>query len=335
MPVADTSSYLSGTNQEAVIDALRLRLKRHRAGQSIEDRKTIGLVVEGGSLRGIYSAGGLHALAHLGYADLFDRIYATSAGAMNASYFLSHQPDLGISVYFESLLCRRFINPWRLWKILDIDWLMRQVISVDKPLDVQRVMQSRTALMIMVMDRRGKIHAIHAQRAKEPLLTLLKAAVAAPVLYNRSVSVNGKRCIDAGLVQPIPIEPAIADGCTDILVMTTRRPEFVRSIPSLWSRGLFNVLAARRDLVLRDIYKRAHERENKLRWGAFALADHDYPAHINIATFAPETEEIAAWKMSDSASLRAAAEAYASVVRRHFDIESVPLGLANESASLR
>lgn len=93
---------LHGVNPQAVIEAIKARHVRQIRGDHSPDGRNLGLVIEGGALRAVCSAGGAYVLAELGFSDVFDEVYATSAGVMNASYFLSNQQLLGISVYFEN-----------------------------------------------------------------------------------------------------------------------------------------------------------------------------------------------------------------------------------------
>ena len=67
------------------------------------DTATLALVVEGGGMRGAVSGGGLQALHDLGLRDAFDVVYGSSAGAINATYFLSGQRD-GVDIYPVRLL---------------------------------------------------------------------------------------------------------------------------------------------------------------------------------------------------------------------------------------
>lgn len=55
------------------------------------DGLKVGLVVEGGGMRGAVTGGMLMQLHDLGLKDLFDVVYGSSAGAINATYFLSGQ----------------------------------------------------------------------------------------------------------------------------------------------------------------------------------------------------------------------------------------------------
>ena len=114
-----------------------------------EDRRGVVGVVEDRRCA-VCSAGGAAALAHMGFVDVFDEVYATSAGAMNASYFLAHQPDSGIRVYFEHCTTRAFFNPLRFWKVIDVDYLFERVVTTEKPLNVSRVLSGRPRLFVAV-----------------------------------------------------------------------------------------------------------------------------------------------------------------------------------------
>ena len=90
-------------NAPAAIAAIKARAARFRAGDRAPDGRKLALVVEGGALRGVCSAGGVVALEHLGLTDVFDHVYGTSAGVMNASYFVAGQARLGIRIYYEDM----------------------------------------------------------------------------------------------------------------------------------------------------------------------------------------------------------------------------------------
>ena len=72
--------------------ALQLLRTRALAGSrpgSRRDPFKLGLVVEGGGMRGCVSGGALQALSDLGLRDVFDAVYGSSAGAINSTYFIS------------------------------------------------------------------------------------------------------------------------------------------------------------------------------------------------------------------------------------------------------
>ncbi len=187
----------------------------------------LGLVVEGGGMRGVHSGGALLALADLGLHSAFDAVFAESAGAVNAAYFLSGQVDLGLGIYLEDLISLRFFNPLRLGRILDIDFLIDEVMSRRKPLDTARVLASPTRLHVALTNALdGSPLLIDTSTTPHPLLRVLHATAAMVPLYNHPVLLDGLPYVDGGIANPIPILSAMEAGCTHILVLLTRPRSF-------------------------------------------------------------------------------------------------------------
>jgi predicted patatin/cPLA2 family phospholipase len=97
----------------AALALLRARVAAGSRPGARADGFRLGLVVEGGGMRGSVSAGALQALADLGVRGAFDAVYGSSAGAVNATYFLSDQRD-GVDVYSEHIARPEFIDLARL-----------------------------------------------------------------------------------------------------------------------------------------------------------------------------------------------------------------------------
>jgi predicted patatin/cPLA2 family phospholipase len=187
----------------------------------------LGLVVEGGAMRGIYSGGALVALDQAGFTSVFDEVYAESAGAINACYFLAGQAQMGIRIYTEDLQTTRFINPLRTKAVINVDYIADVVLAQRKPLDTGRVLSSRSNLFVAITNALdGSSRLVDVKRETPPLLTLLKATSAIVPLYNRAVLLNGIPYVDGGISNPIPIQSALDSGCTHILVLLTRPPAF-------------------------------------------------------------------------------------------------------------
>src|SRR5688572_2937679 len=109
---------LAGTGAQEVLRLIQDRRTRCLRAETMEDGCRLALIVEGGAMRGVYSAGSLFALARLGCSEVFDTVYATSSGAVNAAYFVSGGANVGVGAYYEDLSARQFINPWRFWKMI-------------------------------------------------------------------------------------------------------------------------------------------------------------------------------------------------------------------------
>jgi len=317
---------LHGVNATVAIEAIKDRNVRWRAGNHEPDGRKLGLVIEGGAMRAVCSAGGAYALAQLGFTDLFDEVYATSAGAMNASYFLSGQPQLGISIYFENCTTRDFLNPLRVWKMIDIDYLFEQVISKEKKLDVDRILSSRSKLFVAVLDKRtGAGMTIDTKSTQDPLLSVLKAATALPLLYNRPVNIDGQQFLDAGLAIPFPIEQALANGCTDVLTLLTRPAKYFAPAPGFVSQKLFNVICARGNDGFKQTFSRLHEPYRVAR--DLALGRVATPPSVNIATICTDEPETVQRTTRSRALLRRAAMDYGRKVLRVFGMDHEELDL--------
>lgn len=314
----DRRDELNGVNPAAAISAVKDRAARWSAGDHQPDGRKLGLVIEGGAMRGVCSAGGVMALAHLGFTNVFDEVYATSAGAMNASYFLSEQVELGITIYFDACTTRRFLNPMRLWKILDVDYLFDQVIASEKPLDFEKILASHSKFFVAVIDKgTGDGHLLDAKAAKTPLLKVLKAATAVPLLYNRSVEIDGRSYIDGGLINPVPIEQALINGCTDLVVLLTRPANFKYGKPGWLDKYLFDLTFARGNSGLSQAYSQCDERSHILR--DLALGRAPTPPGVNIVTICTDEPEMISRTTRNRALLRKAAIIYGRRTLQVFD----------------
>ncbi|MCL4468481.1 MAG: patatin-like phospholipase family protein, partial [Deltaproteobacteria bacterium] len=83
------------------------------------------LVVEGGGMRGMFTAGVLHAFGSAGF-DPFDLYIGVSAGACNLASHLAGQNNRNYDINVNLSTTRDFINGWRFLRgghFMDIDWL--------------------------------------------------------------------------------------------------------------------------------------------------------------------------------------------------------------------
>jgi len=311
---------LHGVNPLSVISAIKARAEQWRPGHRTPDGRKLGLVIEGGAMRSVYSAGGAVALAHLGFSELFDEVYATSAGVMNASYFLANQPQVGITVYYDSCASRLFMNPLRVWKVLDIDYLFDQVVTKDKPLNVAKVLSSPSKFFVALIDKStGDGIVVEKTTTRTPLLRLLKAATSMPVFYNRTVDVDGRPCMDGGLAIPFPLEHAIANDCTDVLVLLTRPADYRCAAPTWRSRHLFDIICARGHAGVSRAYAHHHETSRAARDLAFGRVPSR--SGVNLATICTEAPELIHRTSADPFTLRQAALGYGRKVLRIFGAE--------------
>ena len=285
------SSSVYGVNPTRTIDLLKERARLAKQGREPEDGRKVGLIVEGGAMRGVISCAALMALEELGLTAVFDEIYGASAGAVNAAYFLARQAACATTIYYQKINNTRFIR--RFWhrKVVDIDDLFDCIIAGERPLKIDKVLSSRSQFFITIADAcTGEAFLSHAQSSQTPLLTLLKATTAMPLLYNGLVCVDGRDCIDGGLINPLPVLEAIESGCTDLLILLTRPASFRDCIPNWLEQHMFDLRCARGKAPLMTAFRSTHVRENSVR--DIALGRQTVPEDLNIATLCPDESDV-------------------------------------------
>jgi predicted patatin/cPLA2 family phospholipase len=178
--------------------------------QNTPASQTAALFVEGGGLRGAFSAG---ALAELAKADgpRFDDIVAVSSGAPTAAYMVAGQIDDGLSIW-ENFTHGDQLISLRNWllasPLMDIDKLVG-VFERTVPLDASRLEKATQRLWIVVTNcHTGRAEYVRATQANT--LGLLKATMAIPIAYGRVIPIDGVPYIDGGVADAIPARHAVS-----------------------------------------------------------------------------------------------------------------------------
>jgi len=221
----------------AALQLLRQRaISKSRPGQRTDNFK-LGLVVEGGGMRGCVSGGALQAIADLGLKDAFDAVYGSSAGAINGSFFLANDLD-AVNIYHDHIASDEFINLRRLLSrgsnlppALNLSYLIDHVMQSVHPLDFDSVITSEIPLKVVAssLDSLGPI-LLSDFTDKDDLVTALRASATVPEVAGGFVSHRGHRLVDAAVFEAVPFRSAIADGCTHVLVLCTRPPPVRKSL---------------------------------------------------------------------------------------------------------
>lgn len=180
------------------------------------------LVVEGGAMRGIFSAGVLDQFIDDDYRS-FDFCIGVSAGSTSLASWLSQQKRRTYNVITDYSCRPEFINFKRFvrgghW--LDSDWLWD--ITIDEiPIDTDVLHQQPTPLYVVTTDiNTGQAHYI--QSTPDNVVELLKASCSVPLAYRDYPVINGMPMTDGGVADSIPVEQAYKMGAKDITVILSR-----------------------------------------------------------------------------------------------------------------
>ncbi|NYI03549.1 patatin-like phospholipase family protein [Allostreptomyces psammosilenae] len=208
-----------------VLTALRRRRDEGSVIGNRTDGLKIGLAVEGGGIRGVVSAAMLTALEDLGLTSAFDAVYAASSGAVNAAYFLLGDTWYPLSIYYDDLSTRQFVDFRRAPRgaILNLDYAFDVVLDQVKPLDYEAVIASPLPLHIAVtLVDELRTEAVSKHPTPADLRDALMASAWLPVAIKGTAVFRGQRAVDGGVLTPHPFRLALDDGCTHVLSLSTR-----------------------------------------------------------------------------------------------------------------
>ncbi len=188
-------------------------------------------------MRGVVSAGMVSALEELGLTHAFDAVYGSSAGAINAAYFLAGQARMGTTIYYEDINNRHFINlgrPLGGRSIVDLGYLLDDVSVNRKRLDCDAVLAAPSPLTVMATDVAGACRApLRGFQDPASLLSAMRAGATMPVIAGPPVRWCNRDYLDASLTEPIPVPIAEAEGHTHLLVLLTRPHEMAKTLSPL------------------------------------------------------------------------------------------------------
>jgi predicted patatin/cPLA2 family phospholipase len=209
-----------------VLDLIRARRRAGTGPGAHGDRMRLGLAVEGGGMRGVVSAAMLTALDDHDLRPVFDAIYSCSSGAVNAAYFTAGETWYPLTIYFDDLATRRFVDMRRFFTgraILNLDYAFEQVMEQVKPLDYEKILDSDTEfhVSITLVDELETLSAT-GFTSKEDLKEALRASCWLPVAVPGAGTYRGRRAVDGGVLTAHPYALALADGCTHVLSLSTK-----------------------------------------------------------------------------------------------------------------
>jgi predicted patatin/cPLA2 family phospholipase len=210
-------------------EVLRALAARHRAGSqplARDDGLRIALIIEGGGMRGIISAGMALTLDELGLVPAFDTVYGASAGAITGAWLLSRPEGLrgwAESAYAKTLIRRSALLRGR--PVVDIRALIEELYQTTFPMDFAAVLASPIELHPLATDAAtGQSTDLRPFICTPAELRLaLRASAALPLLAGPPVEFAGRRLYDAGVSESVPYRTALAQGATHLLILRSRR----------------------------------------------------------------------------------------------------------------
>lgn len=184
------------------------------------------LVLEGGGMRGAYTAGALSWLIDNNIE--FDNAYGISTGAVHLCNFLLKDKKNLFDFSTKYITDKNAIgikSILRCGHLVDYDYLFNELMVGRIGFDVNKLKDVKTKAKIGVYELtsgKTEYHDVDSLDIEE-----LKAACTLPLL-GKVAKLNDREMLDGGITDMIPIEQAIKDGCGKHIIITTKPGDYIR-----------------------------------------------------------------------------------------------------------
>lgn len=204
------------------------QVKEEQRGRQIVFNK-VGLVLEGGGMRGVYTAGVLEFF--LEHEIAFPYVIGVSAGACNAASYLSKQKGRNKTVTIDYASDPRYIS-WRNYfknrQFFGMDFIFDEIPNKHVPYHYDVFYNSPTEFVVGTTDcLTGEPIFFKKEDYQRELLTVLRASSSLPFIAPE-VKYQEKTLLDGGISDPIPIKKAQQDGFSKNIVILTRNEGYMK-----------------------------------------------------------------------------------------------------------
>ncbi|MBR5421053.1 MAG: patatin family protein [Lachnospiraceae bacterium] len=181
-----------------------------------------GLILEGGGMRGAYTAGVLDYFMEKGM--WFDHAYGVSAGACHLCSYISKQPGRAIRIalnYLQEPYYCSFKSLMESGDLFNVDFNYNRVPNELDPYDYDTADKwPGKAYAVATNIETGKAEYLPMTDTRHSI-TAVQASASLP-LVSRNVEYEGKYYLDGGVADSIPLRRSLKDGNKKNIVVLTR-----------------------------------------------------------------------------------------------------------------
>lgn len=185
--------------------------------------ENIGLVLEGGGMRGVYTAGVLECFLENNL--MFPYVIGVSAGACNAASYLSRQKgrnkkvNIGFSNHPKYISYKNLI---RKKELFGMDFIFDEIPNRLVPFDYDTFHKGSERFIIGTTDcMTGEPLYFEKNQYPEDVLQLLRASSSLPFMAP-IIQYAGYHLLDGGISDPIPLKKSESEGNLRNVVVLTR-----------------------------------------------------------------------------------------------------------------
>lgn len=187
-----------------------------------------GLVLEGGGMKGMYTAGVLDFFLDKGLD--FSSVYGVSAGACHMCSYLSKQRGRALDVGIDYLDSKKYcsveslLTTGDLFNVKTAYHLIPEYLNPYDYAAFDRYEGRAYAVVTNIVT--GKPEYLRIRDMKKDI-DAIRASASLP-LVSRNVKIGGKLYLDGGIADAVPIQKSIMDGNRKNVVILTKEEGYVR-----------------------------------------------------------------------------------------------------------
>lgn len=194
----------------------------------MSEKTKTGLVLEGGAMRGIYTAGVLDVLMEHGIT--FDGVIGVSAGALHGCSFVSGQKGRSLRYYIKYRSDKHFMSFWNLLRTGDVvgeKFCYHEIPERLDPYDYEAFLKSKTKFYAVCTNlETGRAEYLQVKDMRNEV-DIMRASASMPYV-SRIVNFRGMKLLDGGCADSIPVKAFRRMGYRKNVVVLTRHDGYVK-----------------------------------------------------------------------------------------------------------
>lgn len=181
----------------------------------------VGLVLQGGGLRGVYTSGVIDFFLDKGID--FPYVAAVSAGACNGAAYIAKQRGFGKTMLTKYIGDKSYMGLKHLYKhgsFFNMDFIFDEAPKRVENFDFDSFYKSQQDFVVVASDcKTGKPVYLRREGCSDMFMAI-RASSSLPYV-SKIVSLDGMSLLDGGIVDPVPIRKSIEDGNEKHVVVLT------------------------------------------------------------------------------------------------------------------
>lgn len=187
-----------------------------------------GLVLEGGGMKGVYTAGVLDLFLDKGLE--FSSVYGVSAGACSMCSYIAKQRGRALDVNIDYLDSKRYCSVESMifsGDLFNVNTCYNLIPNYLNPIDKETFAQYEgKAYSVVTNIATGRPEYLRVKDAVKDI-DMVRASASLP-LVSRTVYIKGKPYLDGGISDSIPLQKSIRDGNRKNVVVMTKEVGYRR-----------------------------------------------------------------------------------------------------------